>query len=171
MLSGVSARGRKEAINPIAQFELGNSIAGLLRQPDRTLRFNNSVVQHLATRQRAHRGLAQLALDRHGCFPLMVDVARLTAALVDTRVVRPFSVSRIQHVLPEAPDEIVVYIFMVLCCEGCGAVVTERASERAALALLLGTAINQDGRSANLTSPNGPSQEMQPAARHFRWFQ
>ena len=27
------------------------------------------------------------------------------------------------------------------------------------LAEILGTAINQDGRSANLTSPNGPSQE------------
>ena len=48
--------------------------------------------------------------------------------------------------------------------EGCGIVVLKRLSDaRAAgdpiLAVIRGTAINQDGRSSGLTAPNGPSQE------------
>ena len=38
------------------------------------------------------------------------------------------------------------------------AAATERASSAAAV-LLLGAAINQDGRSSSLTAPNGPSQQ------------
>ncbi len=48
--------------------------------------------------------------------------------------------------------------------EGCGIVVLKRFSDaRAAgdriLALIRGTAVNQDGRSAGLTAPNGPAQQ------------
>lgn len=48
--------------------------------------------------------------------------------------------------------------------EGCGAIVLKRLSDAEAdgdriLALLRGTAINQDGRSGGITAPNGPSQE------------
>ncbi|KAH8749881.1 thiolase-like protein [Diaporthe sp. PMI_573] len=49
--------------------------------------------------------------------------------------------------------------------EGCGALVLLSAAEAARrslgspLAILGGTAVNQDGRSASLTAPNGPSQE------------
>jgi acyl transferase domain-containing protein/acyl carrier protein len=48
--------------------------------------------------------------------------------------------------------------------EGCGIVVLKRLSDALAsgdniLALLRGTAVNQDGRSSALTAPNGPSQE------------
>jgi len=48
--------------------------------------------------------------------------------------------------------------------EGCGVVVLKRLSDARAdgdriLALVRGTAVNQDGRSGGLTAPNGPSQE------------
>jgi len=48
--------------------------------------------------------------------------------------------------------------------EGCGAVVLKRLSEARAdhnkiFAVVKGTAVNQDGRSATLTAPNGPSQQ------------
>ena len=48
--------------------------------------------------------------------------------------------------------------------EGCGIVVLKRLSHAEAdgdriVALILGTACNQDGRSSGLTAPNGPSQE------------
>ena len=48
--------------------------------------------------------------------------------------------------------------------EGCGVVVLKRLSQAQKdgdriLALIRGTAINQDGRSSGLTAPNGPSQE------------
>ena len=48
--------------------------------------------------------------------------------------------------------------------EGCGAVVLKRLSDAVAaqdrvLAVMRGTAVNQDGRSASLTAPNGPSQQ------------
>ncbi len=48
--------------------------------------------------------------------------------------------------------------------EGCGIVVLKRLSDALAdgdniLAVIRGTAINQDGRSSGLTAPNGPSQE------------
>jgi acyl transferase domain-containing protein len=48
--------------------------------------------------------------------------------------------------------------------EGCGVVVLKRLSDALAqgdtvLAVIRGTAVNQDGRSAGLTAPNGPSQE------------
>src|SRR6185295_11138256 len=48
--------------------------------------------------------------------------------------------------------------------EGCGVVVLKRLSDARAdgdriLALLRGTAINQDGRSSGITAPNGPAQE------------
>jgi acyl transferase domain-containing protein/SAM-dependent methyltransferase/acyl carrier protein len=48
--------------------------------------------------------------------------------------------------------------------EGCGVVILKRLSEALndgdhILALIRGTAINQDGRSSGLTAPNGPSQE------------
>ena len=48
--------------------------------------------------------------------------------------------------------------------EGCGVVVLKLLSEAAAsgdrvLAVIRGTAVNQDGRSAGLTAPNGPAQE------------
>ncbi|MBM4057354.1 MAG: acyltransferase domain-containing protein, partial [Planctomycetes bacterium] len=48
--------------------------------------------------------------------------------------------------------------------EGCSAVALKRLSDATAaqgrvLAVVKGTAVNQDGRSASLTAPNGPSQE------------
>lgn len=48
--------------------------------------------------------------------------------------------------------------------EGCGAIVLKRLSDAEAdgdtvLAVIRGTAINQDGRSGGITAPNGPSQE------------
>ncbi|MEK7786025.1 MAG: polyketide synthase, partial [Chloroflexota bacterium] len=48
--------------------------------------------------------------------------------------------------------------------EGCGAVALKRLSDAVAdgdniLAVIRGSAINQDGRSNGLTAPNGPSQE------------
>ncbi|EWM20016.1 polyketide synthase [Nannochloropsis gaditana] len=48
--------------------------------------------------------------------------------------------------------------------EGCGAVVLKRLSDATAagdrvLAVVRGSGVNQDGRSASLTAPNGPSQE------------
>jgi acyl transferase domain-containing protein len=48
--------------------------------------------------------------------------------------------------------------------EGCGVIVLKRLSDAQAdgdrvLAVLLGTAINQDGRSNGITAPNGPAQE------------
>lgn len=48
--------------------------------------------------------------------------------------------------------------------EGCGVVVLKRLSQARAdrdrvLAVILGTAVNQDGRSGGLTVPNGPAQE------------
>ncbi len=48
--------------------------------------------------------------------------------------------------------------------EGCGVLVLKLLSEAAAsgdrvLAVIRGTAVNQDGRSAGLTAPNGPAQE------------
>ena len=44
--------------------------------------------------------------------------------------------------------------------EGCGAqVLAPRDASEPPRALLAGSALNQDGRSANLTSPNGPSQK------------
>ena len=44
--------------------------------------------------------------------------------------------------------------------EGCGAqVLSSNSTSNASLSRFLGSALNQDGRSANLTSPNGPSQE------------
>ena len=48
--------------------------------------------------------------------------------------------------------------------EGCGVVVLKRLSDAVAdgdrvLALIRGTAVNQDGRSSGLTVPNGPAQE------------
>src|ERR1051325_7831056 len=48
--------------------------------------------------------------------------------------------------------------------EGCGVVVLKRLSDALAdndsvLAVIRGTALNQDGRSAGLTAPNGPAQE------------
>jgi acyl transferase domain-containing protein/NADPH:quinone reductase-like Zn-dependent oxidoreductase/acyl carrier protein len=48
--------------------------------------------------------------------------------------------------------------------EGCGVVILKRLSDAArdgdrVLAVIRGTAVNQDGRSAGLTAPNGPSQE------------
>src|SRR5690242_18823804 len=48
--------------------------------------------------------------------------------------------------------------------EGCGVVVLKRLSDAEAagdrvLAVIRGTAVNQDGRSAGLTAPNGPAQE------------
>ncbi len=48
--------------------------------------------------------------------------------------------------------------------EGCGVVVLKRLSDALAdndhiMAVIRGTAINQDGRSGGLTAPNGPSQE------------
>ena len=48
--------------------------------------------------------------------------------------------------------------------EGCGVIVLKRLSDARAdgdrvLALVRGSAINQDGRSSGLTAPNGPSQE------------
>jgi len=47
--------------------------------------------------------------------------------------------------------------------EGCGAQVLQPKdfkSDHQTLASFMGSALNQDGRSANLTSPNGPSQEL-----------
>ncbi len=49
--------------------------------------------------------------------------------------------------------------------EGCGIVVLKRLSEAVAngdriLALIRGSALNQDGRTGGLTAPNGPAQEM-----------
>lgn len=43
--------------------------------------------------------------------------------------------------------------------EGCGGQVLERLASQPALVELRGSALNQDGRSSNLTSPNGPSQQ------------
>ncbi len=48
--------------------------------------------------------------------------------------------------------------------EGCAVVVIKRLSDAVAdrdniLAVIRGSAINQDGRSSGLTAPNGPSQE------------
>ncbi len=48
--------------------------------------------------------------------------------------------------------------------EGCGIIVLKRLSDAQAegdriLALIRGTAVNQDGRSAGLTAPNGPAQQ------------
>ena len=46
--------------------------------------------------------------------------------------------------------------------EGCGAIVVKRTSDindESTWAIIRATSINQDGHSANLTSPNGPSQE------------
>lgn len=48
--------------------------------------------------------------------------------------------------------------------EGCAVIVLKRLSEAEAdhdriLALVRGSAINQDGRSSGLTAPNGPAQE------------
>lgn len=48
--------------------------------------------------------------------------------------------------------------------EGCGMIVLKRLSDAQAhgdniLALILGSGVNQDGRSSGLTAPNGPSQE------------
>ena len=48
--------------------------------------------------------------------------------------------------------------------EGCGVVVLKRLSDALAdgdrvLAVIRGTAVNQDGRSGGLTAPNGPAQE------------
>ena len=48
--------------------------------------------------------------------------------------------------------------------EGCGVLVLKRLSDALAagdrvLAVIRGTAVNQDGRSAGLTAPNGPAQE------------
>ncbi|WP_156820293.1 type I polyketide synthase [Synechococcus sp. PCC 7336] len=48
--------------------------------------------------------------------------------------------------------------------EGCGTIVLKRLSDATAdgdriLALIRGSAINQDGRSSSLTAPNGPSQQ------------
>jgi len=43
--------------------------------------------------------------------------------------------------------------------EGCGAQVIERVDRRAAHVEIRGSALNQDGKSSNLTSPNGPSQQ------------
>ena len=48
--------------------------------------------------------------------------------------------------------------------EGCGMVVLKRLSDAVAdgdrvLAVIRGTAVNQDGRSNGLTAPNGPAQE------------
>merc|ERR1719191_1266726 len=43
--------------------------------------------------------------------------------------------------------------------EGCGGQALERLGDRPALVELRGSALNQDGRSSNLTSPNGPSQQ------------
>lgn len=44
--------------------------------------------------------------------------------------------------------------------EGCGAFFLERESDsRSSCALVKGTSVNQDGRSAGLTAPSGPSQE------------
>ena len=42
--------------------------------------------------------------------------------------------------------------------EGCGAQTFQLLSDKPAYAELRGSALNQDGRSSNLTSPNGPSQ-------------
>ena len=48
--------------------------------------------------------------------------------------------------------------------EGCGVVVLKRLADAlrdgdTVLALLRGTAVNQDGRTAGITAPNGPSQQ------------
>ena len=43
--------------------------------------------------------------------------------------------------------------------EGCGMVVLSKDSSKGAYAIVRGTAINHDGKTATLTAPNGPSQE------------
>ena len=58
--------------------------------------------------------------------------------------------------------------------EGCGVVVLKRLSDALAdgdriLAVIRGTAVNQDGRSSGLTAPNGPAQEAVIRAALARW--
>jgi 3-oxoacyl-(acyl-carrier-protein) synthase/acyl carrier protein len=43
--------------------------------------------------------------------------------------------------------------------EGCGIVVLEKEAKHGAYAVVRGTGVNHDGRTATLTAPNGPSQE------------
>ena len=56
--------------------------------------------------------------------------------------------------------------------EGVGALMlqlvasSDAVAMAAALALLLATAVNQDGRSSSLTAPNGPAQQVSQVAGH-----